>query len=110
MGYCISKELRFSVTCPGNKRSIFISRPPLDTTKLGMSCSTTSDYLTLLPYYHNESRVAVSSPLENHLTSSNSTRFQLWEPFLSKLPNFTKMELPPELKDVKRDPHETFNT
>ena len=98
------KELRFSVTCPEDKRSIFISRPPLDTIKLGMSYSATSDYLTLLPFYHNESGFAVSNPLGNHLTSSNSTRFQLWEPFLSKLPNFTKMELPPELKDVKEIP------
>ena len=98
------KDLRFSVTYPEDKRSIFISRPPLDTIKLGMSCSTTSDYLTFLPYYHNESRFAVSNPLGNRLTSSNSTRFQLWEPILSKLPNFTKMELPPELKDVKEIP------
>ena len=34
------KELRFS------KRSICISRSPLDTIKLGMPCSATSDYLT----------------------------------------------------------------
>ena len=98
------KELRLSVSCPEDKRSIFISRPPLDTIKLGMSCSATSDYQTLLPYYHNESRFAVSNPLGNHLTSSNSTRIQLWEPFLSKLTNFTKIELPPKLKDIKEIP------
>ena len=59
------KETTFSVTCPEDKGSNFISRPPLDTIKLGMSCSATSDDLTLLPYYHSRSRFAVSNPLGN---------------------------------------------
>ena len=72
--------------------------------KLNMSCSASSDYLTLLPYYHNESKSDVSDQFINNLKSYNGSKFKIWEPFLENQPNFTKTDIRPELKDTKEIP------
>ena len=48
--------LTFAVICPDKRRETLIEHPPLRMIKLNMSCAVSSSYLTLLPYYHNESK------------------------------------------------------
>ena len=73
-----------------------IVNPPLGIIKLNMSYTATSSYLTLLPYYHNESKANIQD-----LKSYNGSSLQIWEQFISNLPNFTKTDIPTVLKDTK---------
>ena len=46
-----------------------IVNPPLGIIKLNMSCTATSSYLTLLPYYYNESRLNIQDQFTDNLKS-----------------------------------------
>ena len=48
--------LAFTVVCPQKQKETMIVNPPVGIIKLNMSCTATSSYLMLLPYYHNESK------------------------------------------------------
>ena len=48
--------LTFTVVSPQKQKEMMIVNPPLGTIKVNMSCTATSSYLTLLLYYHNESK------------------------------------------------------
>ena len=52
----------FTVVCPGKKKETVDIDPPIGMIKLNMSCTALSTYLTLLPYYHNESK----SDIQDH--------------------------------------------
>ena len=67
-----------------------------------MSSTATSSYLTLLPYYHNESKSKIEDQLIDNLKSYNESNFQIWKPFISTVPNFTKSYTPAVLKDTKK--------
>ena len=42
--------------------------PPIGIIKLNMSCIIKSDYLTLLPYYHNESKTDIQDQFVHGLS------------------------------------------
>ena len=82
--------LTFTAVCPQKQKETMIVNPPLGIIKLNMSCTTTSSYLTLLAYYHNESTLNIQDQFIDNLKSYNRSNFQIWEPFISTIPNFTR--------------------
>ena len=58
----------------------------------------------MLPYYHNESKSDVSDQFINNLKSYNGSKFKILEPFPENQPNFSKSDIPLELKDTKEIP------
>ena len=46
----------FAVLCPDKRKETIIVHSPLGMIKLNTSCAAISSYVTLLPYYHNESK------------------------------------------------------
>ena len=48
--------LTFAVVCPDQRRETLVVHPSSGMIKLNMSCAASSSYLTLLPYYHIESK------------------------------------------------------
>ena len=72
--------------------------------KLNTSCTAKSDYLTLLPYYHNESKTDIQDQFVHDLSFYNGQPFKIWEPFLTNVLNDTKTDIPNELKDTNEIP------
>ena len=93
--------LTFTVICPLKQEETLIVNPPLGITKLNMSHTVTRCYLTLLPYYHNESKLNIQGQFIDNLKSYNGTNLQMWKPFISTMPNFTKKDIPALLKDIR---------
>ena len=60
--------------------------------------------LTLLPYYHNESKSVIQDHFIEKLKNYNGSQIQIWKPFISAIPNFTKSYIPVMLKDTKEIP------
>ena len=64
--------------------------PPTGIIKLNMSCAATSSYLTLLPYYHNKSKLNIQDQfIDNHKPYKRSN-LQIWKLLILTVPNFTK--------------------
>ena len=82
------KLLKFSVVCP-NYTKMIGTKPPLETITLEMACSGSNDYMTLMPYYHRESKHELSETYLSVLHINNKTQFNLSQPFTDRLPNFT---------------------
>ena len=99
--------LTFIVVSPQKQKETMIVNPPLGITKLNMCCTATSSYLTLLPYYHNESKSNIQNQFIDHLKSYNGSYLQIWKLFISAIHNFTK-RYPCITERHKRDSHETF--
>ena len=78
--------------------------PLLGMIKLNMSCAASSRYLTLLPYCHNESKYYIQDHSTEKLKNYNGSQIQIWKPFISAFPNFTKSEILEILKDTKEIP------
>ena len=81
-----------------------IINPPLGMNKLNMSCTGASSYLTLIPYYRNESKLNIQDQFTDNLKSYNGSYLQIWKPFILTMPNFTKPDIPTVLKDTKENP------
>ena len=96
--------LRFTVLCPQKQNEAVMVNPPLGIMKLNMPCSTKSSYLTLLPYYHNESKSNIQDQFIDNPKSYNGSSLQIWKSFISAVPNFTKTDIPVILKDIKEIP------
>ena len=96
--------LTFAVICPDKKRETLMVHPPLGMLKLNMSCATSSSYLTLLPYYHNESKSYIQDHFIKKLKNYKGSHIQIWKPFISAIPKFTKSDIPEMLKDTKEIP------
>ena len=78
--------------------------PPLGIINQNMSCTATSSYLTLLNYYHNESKLNIQDQFIDNLKSYNGSNLQIWKLFISTIANFTKTDTPAVLKDTKEIP------
>ena len=96
--------LAFTVVCPQKPKQTLIVNPPLGIIKLNMLCTTTSSCLTLLPYCHNESILNIQDQFIDNLKLYNESKLQIWKPFTSTVPNFTKTHIPALLKDTKEIP------
>ena len=69
-----------------------------------MSCTATSGYLTLLPYYPDESKLNIQDQFIDNLKSYHWSHLQLWKQVISTVPTFTKTDIPAVLKDTKEIP------
>ena len=69
-----------------------------------MSCTATGSFLTLLSYYHNESKWNIRDLFIDSLKSYNWSTIHIWNLFTSTMPNFTKTDIPAVLKDTKEIP------
>ena len=83
--------LAFTVVCPQKQKTTMIVNPPLGIIKLNMSCTARSSYLTVLPYYQNESKSNIQDKFIDNLKSYNGPNLQIWKPFVSTMPYFTKI-------------------
>ena len=82
--------LTFAAVCPDKRRETLIVHSSLGIIKLNISCAASSSYLTLLPYYHNESKSDIQDHFIEELKNYNGSQIQIWKPFISAIPNFTK--------------------
>ena len=98
------QTLTFVVVCADKRRKTLIVHPPLGMIMLNMSCAASSIYLTLLPYYHNESKSDIQDHFIEKLKNYNGSQIQIWKSFISAIPNFTKSNIPEMLKDTKEIP------
>ena len=98
------QTLTFVVVCPDKRRETLIVHPPLGMIKLNMFCVASSSYLTLLPYFHNESKSDIQDHFIENLRTYNGSQIQIWKPFISAIPNITKSDIPEMLKYTKEIP------
>ena len=73
----IQQILTFAVVCPDKRRETLIVHPPLAMIKLNMSSAASSSDLTLLPYYHNESKSDIQDHFIEKLKNYNGSQFQI---------------------------------
>ncbi len=98
------KKETFSVICNhgrSNSKIIEVS-PPLEVIKLNQSCSATSEYLSLLPYYHKETTFETTDQFAKLLRYRPNVGTQLWKPIIDKFPKLNKIKVPKELEHVKQ--------
>ena len=93
--------LTFALICPDKRRDTLIVHSPSGIIKLNMSCDASSSYLTLLLYYHNESKSDIQDHFIKKLKNYNDSQIQIWKPFISAISNLTKSDIPELLKDSK---------
>ena len=72
--------LTFAVVCPDKRRETLIVHLPLGMIKAEHVLCCFS-YLTLLPYYHNESKYDIQLFIEK-LENYNGYQIQIWKPFI----------------------------
>ena len=100
--------LTFTVVCPQKQKETMIVNPPLGMIKLNMSCTATSNYLTLLPYYHNESKLNIQDQFIDNLKFYNGSNLKTWKPFISTV-HISQNRYPCSTERYQKDSHETFN-
>jgi len=81
-----------------------IVNPPTTIINAKRTCTATSDHLTLLPTYQMKNKCLSNSTYDRFLNAFQVINTSLWEPFHAALPNFTRLELPKELKAIKQIP------
>ncbi|MEW8546302.1 MAG: hypothetical protein AB2693_22525 [Candidatus Thiodiazotropha sp.] len=110
--YAVSTKQHFSLTltCQVTPDDAVLQiKPPLTIVKLQMTCSAHNQDITLLPYYTAHTKIhPKNQPLHALLQEANFSEVQIWEPFLSSLPNFSTVDLPDTLKTVEKIPMSEF--
>ena len=96
--------LTFAIVCPDKRKGDSHCVLLLGMIKMNMSCAASSSYLTLLSYYHNESKSNIQDHFIEKLKNYNGSPIQIWKPFISAIPNFTNSDIPEMLKDTKEIP------
>ena len=96
--------ITFSIDCPKRLKTTLQVKPPISLINLNMSCTAFHSHLTLLPYYHNESKAEFQDHSLDILQAHNESEIQIWKPITSKIPNLTKTDIPEEMKDTKEIP------
>ena len=74
-----------------------------------MPCTAANSYLTLLPYYHNESKSNIQDQFPDNRKAYNGSDLQIWKPFTSTVPNFTKNRYNCSIERLQRDSHDILN-
>ena len=109
--------LAFTIVCPQEQNDTMIVKPSLDIIKLNMSCTAASSYLTLLPYYHNESKLSIQVQFIDNLKfyDQHTLKIRFYYTFImgltSKFGNcssqpclISQKDIPIVLKDTKDIP------
>ena len=90
------KLLTFTVVSLQKEKKTMHVNPPI--------CTAKGDYLNLFQYYHNESKKHIQDQIVHGLSLYNGSKFKIWEPFLTNVPNFIKIDIPNELKNGIKNP------
>ncbi|XP_046574034.1 uncharacterized protein LOC124282108 [Haliotis rubra] len=100
------ERLDFTIVCESDVRrpSALTARPPLGVIRLEESCSASNDYLTLLPYYQNESRYSFEDKFLKLINRLNVTQMLLVEPLQRKTFDLKKARLPKKLRYLDKIP------
>ena len=100
------RKLVFSLVCQENERGTRETevQPPLDIIRLPMSCSASNEYMSLMPYYQNESKFEVEDSISELLLNARVANTTIWKPFHEKLPSFSSIQLPDRLQTVEQIP------
>ena len=96
-------ELSFSIACK-NYNMVLLPKPPISVLSLEMGCSASNDYMILMPYYHKESTYVILDIYFQLLQLNSKSKTNLWNVFTSRLPNFTKIDIPEHLKALEKIP------
>ena len=97
---------RFNVICQHSKvntKTVTIN-PPFGVLRLEMACWAGNSYLTLRPYYRDESTYEGNEVFSELLAIGNTTSWNLWEPFNKDFPKFKREHTPAELRAVEEVP------
>ena len=81
-----------------------LHKPPISVLSLEIRCSASNDYMTLMPYYHKESTCIISDIYSELVQLNNKFQTNLWNTVTSRLPNFTKIDIPEHLKALEKIP------
>ena len=101
--FAMQAELSFSIVCK-NYTKVMLSKPPVSVLSLEMGCTASNDYVTLMPFYHKESTYVIWDIYSELLQLNNKSQTNLWNVFTSRLPNFTKIDIPEHLKALEKIP------
>ena len=77
----------------------------VDIITLESGCHAANDYINLPPYYEFEGyRITSYDPLNKLLEIRNQSKVRIWDPLIENSPNFTKIELPQNLRAIGQIP------
>ena len=94
--------LRMTIVCESiSDNKEIIIKPPVDMLRLKTSCSANNDRLSLLPFYHLETRVNIDEPFDKFIKNYNWTYSNTWNDFHKCVPNFNYKDLPKELSAIE---------
>ena len=57
-----------------------------------------------MPYYHNESKSDIQDHFIENPKEYDGSKIEIWKPFTTAIPIFTKSDIPEMLKDTKENP------
>ena len=92
----------FTIICATGERTSKTTTPPISIIELDQTCTATSNYLTLLPYFFRESKYYIRDPLDKLIHLSNVSKIQLWNPVYDAISflNQSDIQVPSELKEI----------
>ena len=96
-------ELSFSIGCK-NYTKVMLPKPPMSVLSLEMEWSASNDYMTLMLHYHKESTYSILDIYSELIQLNNKSQTKLWNASTSRLPNFTKIDIPDHLKAPEKIP------
>ena len=106
------QKLTFSLLCQENGGGVreMEVQPPLDIIRLPVSCSTSNEYMSLMPYYQRESKFLVEDSIQELLLNARLANTTIWKPVHEKLPDFSSIQHPDQLQAVGQIPMKKFIT
>ena len=95
--------LTFKVLCKSaNYSKVITVRHPLDILSLRLGCSAFNGHMTLLPYYHKESKYNLTNSFAEFMSKYKVNLLGLWRPLDAVVANSTALKIPEKL--VIKDP------
>lgn len=101
------RKFQLSVVCLNNtqRHSIIQIRPPIEVIIIARSCVGSSDYFALLSPFNGKSTFEIKDSFIDLInTQVRRSQIHLWEPIYDILPNFSKISIPEELREIKEIP------
>ncbi|CAG2230956.1 unnamed protein product [Mytilus edulis] len=103
-----NRPLDFAIACQNSKYKTTLTKrifPPINILTLNETCTATNDFMTLLPFYNQQSKfTSTDDSFIRIINNYDLTSKKLWEPFHQSFPKFNLTKLPKELDQIKEIP------
>ncbi|CAC5398014.1 unnamed protein product [Mytilus coruscus] len=93
-----NRPLNFAIACQNSKHKTTLTKrifPPINILTLNETCTATNDFMTLLPFYNQQSKfTSTDDSFIRIINDYDLSSKKLWKPFHQSFPKFNLTKLP----------------